>query len=73
MTRRVALIAPADSYVGPELARALAARDHDLVLADPAPELVDELTSAGVRVDGSWSAFRPVMRPSDMPPPCSCT
>lgn len=51
MTRRVALIAPADSYVGPELARALAARDHDLVLADPEPELVDELTATGIRVE----------------------
>jgi hypothetical protein len=31
------------------------------------------LISSGVRVAGFWSALRPVMRPSDMPPPCSCT
>lgn len=50
MTRRVALIVPADVYVGPELARAMAARDHDLVLADAPADLVAELSGLGVRV-----------------------
>jgi 3-oxoacyl-[acyl-carrier protein] reductase len=50
-TRRVALIADAGTYVGPDLARLLAARDHDLVLGDPAPGLVDELTDAGATVE----------------------
>lgn len=36
-TRRVALIADASGYVGPDLARVLAGRGHDLVLGDPAP------------------------------------
>jgi NAD(P)-dependent dehydrogenase (short-subunit alcohol dehydrogenase family) len=49
--RRVALIAGAGFYVGPDLARLLAARDHDLVLGDPHPELVDELTAAGAVVE----------------------
>lgn len=49
--RRVALVANATSYVGPALARFLAARAHDLVLGDPAPGLVDELTSAGAAVE----------------------
>jgi NAD(P)-dependent dehydrogenase (short-subunit alcohol dehydrogenase family) len=48
--RRVALVAPAGSYVGPDLARVLAARGHDLVLADPDPGLVDELEAAGTTV-----------------------
>jgi 3-oxoacyl-[acyl-carrier protein] reductase len=47
----VTLVADAGAYVGPELARALAARGHDLVLGDPGPELVDELASAGVGVE----------------------
>jgi NAD(P)-dependent dehydrogenase (short-subunit alcohol dehydrogenase family) len=49
--RRVALIAAAGVYVGPDLARLLAARDHDLVLGDPPAELVAELTSMGVDVE----------------------
>lgn len=47
---RVALVADAGSYVGPALARLLAARGHDLVLGDPEPGLVDELTAAGTHV-----------------------
>jgi NAD(P)-dependent dehydrogenase (short-subunit alcohol dehydrogenase family) len=43
--RRVALVADAGFYVGPSLARLLAERGHDLVLGDPSPELVDELSS----------------------------
>ena len=50
-TRRVALIADAGSYVGPDLARLLAARGHDLVLGDPAAGLVDELTALGADVE----------------------
>jgi len=49
--RRVALVADAGFYVGPELARVLAARDHDLVLGDPAPELVEELEAGGAQVE----------------------
>ncbi len=49
--RRVALVGDAGFYVGPELARHLAARGHDLVLGDPTPELVDELMAAGASVE----------------------
>ncbi len=48
--RRVALVAPAGTYVGPELARLLARRNYDLVLASPAAGLADELQASGVRV-----------------------
>jgi len=50
-TRRVALVADGGFYVGPALARLLAARGHDLVLGDPAPELVAELEAAGTAVE----------------------
>jgi 3-oxoacyl-[acyl-carrier protein] reductase len=49
--RRVALIADAGFYVGPALSRLLAERGHDLVLGDPDPGLVDELTAAGTDVE----------------------
>jgi 3-oxoacyl-[acyl-carrier protein] reductase len=49
--RRVALVAGAGFYVGPDLARLLAARGHHLVLGDPRPELVDELVADGVEVE----------------------
>jgi NAD(P)-dependent dehydrogenase (short-subunit alcohol dehydrogenase family) len=49
--RRVALIAGAGFYVGPDLARLLAARGHDLVLGDPHPSLAAELESAGTAVE----------------------
>ncbi len=49
--RRVALVAGAGFYVGPDLARLLAARGHDLVLGDPRPELVDELRDAGTEIE----------------------
>jgi 3-oxoacyl-[acyl-carrier protein] reductase len=48
--RRVALIADASFYVGPPLARALAARGHDLVLGDPSADLVAELEALGATV-----------------------
>jgi NAD(P)-dependent dehydrogenase (short-subunit alcohol dehydrogenase family) len=50
-TRRVALIADASSYVGPALARLLADRGHDLVLGEPAADLVDELSGVGAAVE----------------------
>jgi NAD(P)-dependent dehydrogenase (short-subunit alcohol dehydrogenase family) len=49
--RRVALIADAGFYVGPALSRLMAERGHDLVLGDPEPELVEELTAAGTQVE----------------------
>jgi 3-oxoacyl-[acyl-carrier protein] reductase len=49
--RRVALVAAAGFYVGPDLSRLLAARGHDLVLGDPDPELVDELIATGAAVE----------------------
>jgi 3-oxoacyl-[acyl-carrier protein] reductase len=51
VSRRVALVCNANFYVGPDLARILAARDHDLVLGDPAEGLVDELEAAGAAVE----------------------
>jgi 3-oxoacyl-[acyl-carrier protein] reductase len=50
-TRRVALIADAGFFVGPALARVLAARGHDLVLAHPEDGLVAELEAAGATVE----------------------
>jgi len=53
--RRVAIIGDASFYVGPPLARSLAARGHDLVLGDPSSELVSELEALGsttVAVEG---------------------
>jgi len=49
--RRVSLITDASFYVGPHLARALAAKGHDLVLGDPSDELVGELTEMGANVE----------------------
>lgn len=51
MPRRVAIIADANIHLGPDLARELAARDHDLVLSEPADGLVAELTGAGANVE----------------------
>jgi NAD(P)-dependent dehydrogenase (short-subunit alcohol dehydrogenase family) len=50
-SRRIALVSDAAGYVGPNLARLLAERGHDLVVGDPAPGLVDELTGAGAAVE----------------------
>ena len=49
--RRVALVADAGFYVGPPIARLLAARGHDLVVGNPAPGLVDELHELGAAVE----------------------
>jgi NAD(P)-dependent dehydrogenase (short-subunit alcohol dehydrogenase family) len=46
-SRRVAIVAPADGYVGPDLARVLAVRGYDLVLGRAANGLTDELTALG--------------------------
>jgi NAD(P)-dependent dehydrogenase (short-subunit alcohol dehydrogenase family) len=48
--RRVAVVGDAGHYVGPELARMLARRHHDLVLGDAPTHLVEELRAAGVEV-----------------------
>ena len=49
--RRIAIVSDAASYVGPDLARVLAERGHDLVVGDPADGLVEELTAAGASVE----------------------
>ena len=48
--RRVALIADGSFFVGPALARVLAARGHDLAIAHPLDGLVEELESLGSTV-----------------------
>ena len=66
MTRRVALIADARSYVGPSLARLLATRGHDLVLGEPEDALVAELEAAGAaveRVEGAINLAQPESAP----------
>ncbi len=50
MNRRVAVIANADTHVGPDLARILARRGHDLVLGDAAEGLAEEICGLGVGV-----------------------
>jgi len=50
-SRRVALIADAGFFVGPALARILAARGHDLALAHPEDGLVADLEAAGATVE----------------------
>ena len=65
--RRIAVIGDASSYVGPELARHLAARHHDLVLGDPGDALVAELREAGsevVAVPGVRNLSRPESAPT---------
>jgi 3-oxoacyl-[acyl-carrier protein] reductase len=49
--RRVALIADTGFYVGPPIARLLAARGHDLVVGNPAPGLIAELEALGAAVE----------------------
>ena len=48
---RVALVSDAAGYVGPHLARLLAAAGHDLVVGDAPPDLVSELASLGAAVE----------------------
>lgn len=57
--RRVALVTTANFYVGPDTARILARRGHDLVVGDADSELVTELESYGatvVNVEGGSKA-----------------
>ena len=65
-TRRVALVADAGSYVGPAIARLLAARGHDLVLGDPAEGLADELGALGAAVE-VVAGVRNLSRPESAP------
>lgn len=51
MTKRVALITDTRMHVGPDLARELAARDHDLVIGEPLDGLAEELERAGANVE----------------------
>lgn len=44
------MISDAAGYVGPHLARLLAARDHDLVVGNPEAGLVEDLQAAGATV-----------------------
>ena len=65
--RRVAVVADAGHYVGPELARHLAARGHDLVLGDPPDTLVAELAATGAAVEtvpGVHDLARPESAPA---------
>jgi 3-oxoacyl-[acyl-carrier protein] reductase len=49
--KRVAVVGDGGFYVGPALARSLAARDHDLVVGDAADDLVAELEATGAQVE----------------------
>lgn len=51
MSRRVALVTDANTHLGPDLARVLAERAHDLVLGDPSDGLADELRERGASVE----------------------
>jgi|TARA_B100000959_G_scaffold174677_1_gene182922 3-oxoacyl-[acyl-carrier protein] reductase len=48
--RRVALITDTNLHLGPDLARALAEREHDLILGDPLPGLVEEVEALGAKI-----------------------
>lgn len=62
--RRVAIINDGSFYVGPPLARRLAANGHDIVIGDPHEGLVAELESLGAKV-------APVTRVRDLSDPAS--
>lgn len=64
--RRVALVTDAGNYVGPDLARLLATRGHDLVLGDPVEGLVDEVTALGAAV-AVVTGVRDLTRPEAAP------
>jgi NAD(P)-dependent dehydrogenase (short-subunit alcohol dehydrogenase family) len=49
-SRRVAVIVPANSYVGPDLGVALASRGYDLVLGDPSDEVMARCEAHGATV-----------------------
>jgi 3-oxoacyl-[acyl-carrier protein] reductase len=60
--RRVAVVSDAAMYVGPDLAKALADRGHDLVVGDPAEGLVAELEARGASV-ATVEGVRDLARP----------
>ena len=64
--RRVALIADASFFVGPALARVLAARGHDLAISHPLDGLVEELEAMGSTV-GVIDAPRDLADPAAAP------
>ena len=51
MTNRVAIIADTFTHMMPALARAMAKRDHNLVIGMPASGLPDELQRMGIEVE----------------------
>ena len=64
--RPVAIVANASFYVGPFLARALAARGYDLVLGDPNESLAEEVEALGATswvVDGVADLAEPTSAP----------
>ncbi|MEQ1701422.1 MAG: SDR family oxidoreductase [Ilumatobacteraceae bacterium] len=67
VSRRVAVVADAGFYVGPPIARLLAARGHDLVVGNPAAGLVEDLESLGSTVhvvDGVRNLSDPASSPA---------
>ena len=64
--RRVAIVADAGHYVGPELARRLAEKGHDLVLGDPHDALVAELEAGGTQVE-RVAQVRNLSKPTSAP------
>jgi 3-oxoacyl-[acyl-carrier protein] reductase len=50
-TKRIAIVGDASAFVGPDIARLLAARDHDLVVGDAPADLVAELEKSGATVE----------------------
>lgn len=67
VSRRVAVVADAGFYVGPPIARLLAARGHDLVVGNPAAGLVEELEAMGAAVhvvDGVRNLADPAASPA---------
>jgi NAD(P)-dependent dehydrogenase (short-subunit alcohol dehydrogenase family) len=51
MTKRVAIITDASEHLGPDLARKLAQREHNLVLGGAAEGLAEELIALGAEVE----------------------
>ena len=61
MTKRVAIVADANTHLGPDLARILAERGHDLVLGDPievgsAHDIIEAASSVGYSVGSCKSS-----------------
>lgn len=65
MSRRVALITDASIHLGPDLARELARRDHDLIIGEPADGLVAELEALGAMVE-SMTGIADLSDPASM-------